>query len=593
MPSVNDKILDEIIGHSVDLQRLEASVKFRIRKELKKLEKGLVDELNNSNIWDARREQTRQKRLKALLKQTKETIKSAYKTISKEHLATLTGVASLAERQAVNAINKAINFELASVSMSKQMLKAIASDTLFEGAPSKEWWARRGEAFQARFADTIRQGMMRGDDTKTITRNLVGTAKNKFKDAALARNYRSAEALVRTSIQSVANEARLMTYADNDDIIKEIEWVSTLDSRTTQTCMALDGLKWKNPSREPVGHSTTFVGTTAHWGCRSTQVPITKSWEELGAKGDFNEIPESTRASMDGQVSSKLSYEGWLKGKSESFQREVLGAKKFDLWKKGELKFTDMVNQSGNALTVEQLNIKLDKPKKIKKVVKTDYDLTKNVINSASIKEATENLSEFTTGLLPSLSGYSAIQVDGMVQGFRDVLGKYKNKGKVTKIGKTNDAVAQYIPPDKWQPDDGFNIGDLKTGWSRSLKNSNNKELTLRMLNRSANKSGYTVERQLVSDLAKTEYEYSRMTFNHEAWHKIDMDNGLEDVFLKNLRSRGLRDEVAYDISWYAYKGGIDEMFAEVGALYSTGFKNLIPKQILEAFEETIKDGLL
>ncbi len=359
MPSVNDKILDEIIGHSVDLQRLEASVKLRIRKELKKLEKGLVDELNNSNIWDARREQTRQKRLKALLKQTKETIKSAYKTISKEHLATLTGVASLAEKQAVKAINKAINFELTSVSMSKQMLKAIASDTLFEGAPSKEWWARKGEAFHARFADTIRQGMMRGDDTKTITINLMGTAKNKFKDGALAPNYRSAEALVRTSIQSVANEARLMTYADNDDVIKEIEWVSTLDSRTTQTCMALDGLKWKNPSREPVGHSTPFVGTTAHWGCRSTQVPVTKSWEELGAKGDFNEIPESTRASMDGQVSSKLSYEGWLKGKSESFQREALGAKKFDLWKKGELKFTDMVNQSGNALTVEQILNKL------------------------------------------------------------------------------------------------------------------------------------------------------------------------------------------------------------------------------------------
>jgi hypothetical protein len=357
--SVNDRILDEIIGHSVDLQRLEASVKFKIRKELKKLERGLVKELSDSNMWDAKREQTKLKRLKELLKQTRETIKSTYKAIYQEHLVTLTGVAILAEKQAVKSLNKAINFELTSVNMSRQMLTAIASDTLFEGAPSKEWWVRRGEAFHARFADTIRQGMMRGDDTKTITNNLVGTAKNKFKDGALAPNFRSAEALVRTSIQAVANESRLQTYADNDDIIKEIVWQSTLDSRTTSTCMALDGLRWKNPSREPIGHNIAFVGSTAHWGCRSTQIAITRSWEELGAKGKFNDIPESTRASMDGQVSSKLTYESWLKGKSSKFQRDALGAKKYELWKKGDLKFTDMVDQSGNALTLEQLERKL------------------------------------------------------------------------------------------------------------------------------------------------------------------------------------------------------------------------------------------
>lgn len=361
--SVNDTILDEITGHSVDLQRLEASVKKDIRRELKKLEKVLVTDIQNSGMVDAVREQTKVKRMKALLKQTRETIKTTYKQVAKDHAKTLTNVASIAEKQAVSSINKALTVQTASVGMSKQMLKSIASDTLFEGAQSAEWWSRRGEAFHLRFSDTIRQGMMRGDDTKTITNNLIGTAPNKFKDGALQANRRSAEALVRTSIQAVANEARLETYADNDDIIKGVEWVSTLDSRTSQTCMGLDGLTWSNPDREPIGHNVTFPGVTAHWGCRSTQVPITKSWEELGAKGDFNEIPESTRASMDGQVSEKMGYEGWLKGKSESFQRDALGAQKYDLWKRDKLKFTDLVNQSGNALTVEQLNKRLDKPK--------------------------------------------------------------------------------------------------------------------------------------------------------------------------------------------------------------------------------------
>ena len=363
--SVNDKILDEITGHSVDLQRLEASVKADVRKQLKRLEKTLVADIQNSNMVDAVREQTKIKRMKALLKQTRETIKTTYKQVAKTHAKTLANVASIAESQAVSALNKSINFKVASVGMSKQMLKAIASDTLFEGAQSAEWWSRRSEAFHARFSDTIRQGMMRGDSTSLITKNLIGTSPNKFKDGALQANRRSAEALVRTSIQAVANESRLMTYADNDDVIKSIEWVSTLDSRTSNTCKGLDGLTWSNPERKPINHSVNFPGVTAHWGCRSTQVPITKSWEELGAKGDFDEIPESTRASMDGQVSDKLGYEGWLKGKSEKFQRDALGANKFDLWKKGNMKFTDLVNQSGNPLTVEQLSTKLAIPKKV------------------------------------------------------------------------------------------------------------------------------------------------------------------------------------------------------------------------------------
>jgi len=360
MSSVNDVMVDEIIGHSVDLQRLESSVKVKIHKELKKLEKNLVKELDSSNLLKAKMTQTKQKRLKLLQKQTNEIVSVSYQTIAKDHAKTLTGVASLAEKQAVKSINTVMKVELASVSMSKQMLQAIVSDTLIEGAPSREWWSRRGKAFHARFTDTIRQGMMRGDDTGTITRTLIGTAKNKYKDGALAANYRSAEALVRTSIQSVANEARLMTYADNDDIIKEIEWLSTLDSRTSPFCRALDGLRWSNPDMEPIGHHRRFPGTTAHWRCRSTQVSIIKSWDELGAKGKFKEIPDSTRSSMDGQVSEKLNYEGWLKTKSKGFQKEVLGAKKYELWEKGKLSFTDMVNQSGNALTLEQLENKIN-----------------------------------------------------------------------------------------------------------------------------------------------------------------------------------------------------------------------------------------
>jgi SPP1 gp7 family putative phage head morphogenesis protein len=358
--TVNEIVNDEIIGHSLDLNSLELQMKRDAVKQLKALAKTLIQDLEKANILNGKpMTKFKQKRLKTLLKQTEETIKSAYKQVKLSHADELVAVAGIAEAQTVKALNTAVKVELVSTAISKTALASIAKNTLIEGAPSKEWWARRSQAFTNKFTDTVRQGMLRGDTTDSIVRSLRGTKSLKYKDSVLNGNYRSAEALVRTSIQTVANEARLQTYADNDDIIKEIVWQSTLDSRTSSTCMALDGLRWKNPSREPIGHNIAFVGSTAHWNCRSTTIGITRSWKELGAKGKFKEIPTSTRASMDGQVSDKKSYESWLKEKPVKFQKEVLGVEKHKLWKEKKLGFTDMVSGSGQPLTLEQLKNKL------------------------------------------------------------------------------------------------------------------------------------------------------------------------------------------------------------------------------------------
>ena len=97
--SVNDKVLDEITGHSVDLQRLETTVKKRVLKQLKTLESDLVDAIKKCTVWDAKMSQTQKKRLKVLLDQTRETIKTAYVQVAKDSLDELSQVASLAEAQ--------------------------------------------------------------------------------------------------------------------------------------------------------------------------------------------------------------------------------------------------------------------------------------------------------------------------------------------------------------------------------------------------------------------------------------------------------------------------------------------------------------
>ena len=356
--NANEKILDKITGFSVDIQRYEASVQKKIVKSLRALEKQLIVDLKESNVVGSVRKQTERKRLKALIVKTRETIAFAYKDIANEQLIILKEVAELSELQTVSAINTSLKADIVTPAMSKSTLNAIASDTLIEGAPTKEWWTRRTGQFKSKFEDTIRMGILQGLSTDAMVSSIVGTKVNRFKDGALYSQYRGADALVRSSIQTIANTSRLDTYQNNKDVIKGIEWVSTFDNRTSQICMSLDGLQW-DMNYQPIGHSRAFVGSTAHWNCRSTQVPITKSFEELGAKGKFAEIPNSTRASMDGQIAGGKTYEEWLRSKSKPFQIEVLGVEKQKLWKAGKIGFSDLVNQRGNPLTLQEIKAKI------------------------------------------------------------------------------------------------------------------------------------------------------------------------------------------------------------------------------------------
>ena len=355
--NANEKILDRITGFSVDIQRYEASVQRTIIRQLKRLEKSLVLELKESDLITARRQQTKNKRLKALIVKTRETISTAYKEIANSQLTILSEVAELSELQTVSALNKSLKVDLINPSMSKTTLNRIASDTLIEGATTRNWWGRRTGQFQSKFEDTIRIGMLQGLTTEAMVSSIVGTKVNRFKDGALYSQYRGADALVRSSIQTIANTSRLDTYQNNTDVIKGIEWSATFDNRTSAICMSLDGLQW-DMNYKPIGHNKVFVGSTAHWNCRSTQVPITKSWEELGAKQKVK-VPVSTRASMDGQISGGRNYEDWLRSKSKAFQIEVLGVEKQKLWKAGKMSFSDLINQRGNPLTLQEIKAKI------------------------------------------------------------------------------------------------------------------------------------------------------------------------------------------------------------------------------------------
>lgn len=378
--SVNSDMADSVASRVVTLQRFAAHERRTVLRMLKRLETRLVQKIESIDPTAPRRTEFQQARMEKLLDQTRETIKTGYAKIGAAHVASMTDLAEIEMVVFQKQAAKAIGVDLIGVGLSSQQLKAIASDTLIGGAPSKEWWGRQSESLTRAFSDQMRLGMLQGDTTDKMVRRLTGTKANGYTDGVMNVSRKNAEALVRTSVQTTANAARGKLYEENQDIIKGIQWVATFDNRTTVICAALHGKAWSLPDYEPIGHEQVFPGPTAHWNCRSTQTAIFKSFEELGGvktKGgrekDAQKVWEEqlraqgfteaqirqsirdARSSMDGEIPKELTFEKWIEGKPKSFQDEFFGAGRAELWRKGEITLSQMVDQTNRPLTLDQL----------------------------------------------------------------------------------------------------------------------------------------------------------------------------------------------------------------------------------------------
>ena len=201
------------------------------------------------------------------------------------------------------------------------------------------------------FTNAVQQAFVQGQGIDDVVRTLFGTRALQYTDGLVDGTRRQVRTQVRTALNHFSSVSRELTYKQNRDLIKGVQWVSTLDGRTTLICINLDGkvdyedgsVKELNGQRPP-----------AHYNCRSTTVPVIKSLKELGLSD--KEFSPSTRASMNGQVPETKKYKDWFKEQPDSFQRQVLGKGKFDLYKKGDMpldKFTD----NGKTLTLKQLDM--------------------------------------------------------------------------------------------------------------------------------------------------------------------------------------------------------------------------------------------
>lgn len=234
--------------------------------------------------------------------------------------------------------------------------------TLPNGQVLRKAFAKLAEDSQQKLGVAIRNGLLTGEPTPQIARRLIGNLQqgdttSTIKQLAakggeltsLADNQ--VLALVRTSVNDVANAASQQVYKANSKITQKYRYVATLDTRTSAICRTLDGREFE------YGKGPT---PPQHYNCRSTTIPVI-DWEELGLRPPEDIIGEPKRASKDGPISGKLTYADWIAKQPASVQKDTFGSSKQPYYQKLLKKYgpdgalARMVREDGSEVSLKML----------------------------------------------------------------------------------------------------------------------------------------------------------------------------------------------------------------------------------------------
>jgi SPP1 gp7 family putative phage head morphogenesis protein len=383
---------EALYRNAIDLNRYSNSVARRIINAYNDI---IIDAVNQLRTIDELAAPVKAARLRAILAQLKDSLGSWAVDATEITATDLQGIAQLQSefvtdqlrralpagaRDAVNTVEISPQFAQSVVTTDPTQLNVVAlSDDLFaavQGAPATfNLTAAQGatitlpngevvtKAFRGiavdqseRFSQVVRQGLLTGEPTPAIAKRLIGSLQF-GEEAKTVRQLIAAGgqatavadnqiiALIRTSINQVANTASQQVYEANQDITPRYRYVATLDTRTSAICRALDGKEFE------YGRGPT---PPQHFNCRSTTVPVI----------DPDILPPSTtatRASKDGQVPINQSYGEWLSKQPRSVQADALGPGKVAYFNRLAKKYgprdaiAKLVRDDGSELTLEQL----------------------------------------------------------------------------------------------------------------------------------------------------------------------------------------------------------------------------------------------
>ena len=356
MASVNDLILLEAIRHMEALQRYSNGAVARIIALLNRSDQRLMAELA-ARLESLDAGSFTMQRLESLLTSIWSLNSEAYAQLGRSLTEELQQFVpyEVSYQEQMLKTHAPVGVHVAAVSAEQAYAAALSRP--FQGVLLQGVWSDLDADKRKRVRQAIAQGFVEGKTTDQIIRELRGTRAKGYSDGLIQKDRRDIEAVVRTALAHTAGVAQDSVMQANADLIKAAMWSSTLDLRTSPQCRIRDRLLYTPDTHKPIGHKVPWLSGPGrlHWRCRSGQVPVLKSYKELGIDLPDIEVNGRTRASMDGQVPKETSYADWLKSQSFARQADVLGDTRARLMRDGKLSLDAMYDSKGRYLTLDEL----------------------------------------------------------------------------------------------------------------------------------------------------------------------------------------------------------------------------------------------
>lgn len=188
-------------------------------------------------------------------------------------------------------------------------------------------------AAQKRLKRAMQEAVVRGDGAQKIAANVK---------RALRVTQNEANTLARTMIQRVSNDSARLSYARNQHLVREVQWMATLDKLTCLQCGSQDGRTFERENA-PV--------LPAHYNCRCFLAAVVASWRQLGIPPE--KANDDIRRLFDGKPAPRQTYQSWLREQPAATQKTILGESRYRAYSKDAAQIDDFATDR-RVLTVEE-----------------------------------------------------------------------------------------------------------------------------------------------------------------------------------------------------------------------------------------------
>ncbi len=409
MPTGNELYLDLALRHQIGVRRFASGEVNRLMEILDRANVELVSQLR-TQLTKIPTGNFASRRLQELMRNVRGQRDALIRSVQRDFRDEMRKFAVLEEQFEIDMIKEGMPVELSLNRVAPQTLRSLVTSKPFAGGPGaartmNQWFQGLRRSDQNGITDAIRLGMVQGETVDQMVRRVAGTRARKFTDGVLGVSRRQAEAVVRTGVNHVSNAAREEVWDANADIVEALQWNATLDGRTSAVCRARDGKftaigdKELSSTLSKNALSPAGARPPAHPNCRSIMTAIFDSegiadqigerpfvrdtrtrrmreknfrddakakvgaekWKNLSTEQRAAEISTIRRQwtkTNVGTVPANTTYQQWLKKQPASFQDEVLGKTKGQLFRKGGVKLDKFVDRRGAELNLTQLATK-------------------------------------------------------------------------------------------------------------------------------------------------------------------------------------------------------------------------------------------